>query len=164
MAVLVGLVIGTVIGAAEGIWVLQSQGLFGRYNELIAWAIVFDAPAMIGLEVGLAIISGVFFSFMEKAPTLRGLVSLQLGETAFVSVLGYSVWLRGTANPADLVGASLLPLLPVAIWSLLFGELVLGVALWVFERAPVLRRFQIRHLLAVEVVVILVAIAFGFSR
>lgn len=164
VALLVGLVVGTLIGIGEGIWVLQSQGLFGRYNELVAWAIAFDAPAMVGVELGLAVLSAIFFSFMEKVPSIRGLVSLQLGETAYVLVLGWGIWLEGSVNPAVFVGTSLLILLPFAAFALALGQFVLAVAIMLLERAPILQSFRIRYLLALEAIVIAIAIAFGFSR
>lgn len=164
VALLVGLAIGTLIGLGEGIWVLQSESLFGRYNELVAWAIAFDVPAMVAVELGLALISGLFFSIMERVPSIRGLVSLQLGETAFALALGWGVWLEGTGNPSVFGGASLLRLVPFAAFALALGQLVLAVAMMLPDRMPIVERFRVRYLLVLEAVVIVIAIAFGFSR
>jgi hypothetical protein len=164
VALMVGLVIGTFIGVIEGIAVLQTQGLFGRYNELVAWAIAFDAPATIGVELALGVVSGLIFSFMRVVPGRRQLVSLQLGETAFVLPVAVRVWSAGTADPANFAGNSLGVLLPVGVVGLLLGGLVLAISMWITDHASLIRRLNPRSWLVFEVVVVVVAIIFGFSR
>ncbi len=74
VALLVGLVLGTGIGIGEGVWVLLSQGVLGRYDELVAWAIVVDAGALIGVEFGLALLGGLILFLVRHVPSPRKLV------------------------------------------------------------------------------------------
>jgi hypothetical protein len=164
VALLVGLVVGTCIGVGEGIAVLQIQGLFGRYNELVAWAIAFDAPAAIAVELGLGFVSGLIFSLMRIVPGRRQLVSLQLGETAFVIALAVGVWSGGTADPAVLASNPLGVLLPAGVVGLLLGGLVLSISMWLTVHAPLIRKLHARSWLLFEAVVVVIAIVFGFSR
>jgi hypothetical protein len=164
VALLVGLVVGTGLGVAEGLSVLHVEGLFGRYNELVAWAIVFDAPATIVVELALAVISAAMFSLMRLVPMRRHLVALQLGETAFAGMLIAGIWLEVTVSPAWSEGSWLVILLPSAIAGILLGGFVLGITMWIIERASFVQRLQARYWVALEAVVLLAAIAFGFSR
>lgn len=164
VAVLVGLVVGTGIGVGEGIAVLQSQELFGRYNELVAWAIAFDASAMIALEVAIAIVGGIMFSFARVVPIWRHLVALQLGETAFAAVLGIGIWQQGNQNPAIFAGDPIGALLPLGLEGLIIGAAVLALSFWLAEHAPFVRKLRIRYWLVFEAVVVVSAVAFGFSH
>lgn len=164
VALVVGLVVGTALGVIEGIWVLESEGLFGRYNELVAWAIAFDAPVIMAVEIGLAVIGSIVNSFMRFVPARRDLAALQLGETVFVGVVTFGVWLQGNADPSFVEQNWIGVLLPPAIIGLLLGELVLAIGLWIANRASAVRRFKLRYWLAAEVAVIIAAVAFGFSR
>jgi hypothetical protein len=164
VALLVGLVVGTGIGIGEGISVLQSEGLFGRYNELVAWAIVFDAPATIALEIGLAIISASLFTLIRRVPSRPGLVALQLGETAFAGALVVGVWLESTSSRSWFAGGWLRVLLPPSIAGVLLGVSVLTLTMWIVEHAHFLHRLQLRYWLVLEAVAVVAAVAFGFSR
>ncbi len=245
VALLVGLVLGTGIGIGEGVWVLLSQGVLGRYDELVAWAIVVDAGALIGVEFGLALLGGVILFLVrlvsrllelvvrhidvdrcslaprgrwmgtrpyatpapqnQNGPPLadrrslapRGrwagtrpyatpapqnhygpplaatrpqshqvaaLVSLQLGETVFVTALAWGIWSQGTVNPSLFASNPLGVLLPPAAAGLALGELVLAASMWMAEHAPIVGRLHARHWLILEVVVFALAIAFGFTR
>ncbi len=164
VALLVGLVVGTFIGLAEGLWVLLSQGVLGRYNELVAWAILIDASAMIAVEFGLALISGLICFMLRLTPLPRRLVALQLGETAFTMVFGPGIWSQGTVAPASFVTNPVGVILPPALAGLLLGELVLAISLWITERASFVHRLRARYWLAFEAGVVIAAIAFGFSH
>lgn len=164
VALMVGLVVGTAVGAGEGIMVLQTQGLFGRYNELIAWAIAFDAPAVIAAELVLALISGLLFSIIRVVPLKRHLVGLQLGETVLAMSLAYSVWSQGNTDPSifarNMIGGLLWP----AAIGLFAGELVLVASIWISDRAPFVRNLRARYWLLFEAAVVVIAVAFGFSH
>jgi hypothetical protein len=162
VALLVGLVVGTFIGLGEGVTVLLSEGVLGRYNELVAWAIVVDASAMIAVEFGLAIISGLIFFLTRRVPILRRLVALQLGETVFVMAFALGLWSQGTAAPAAWVTNPVGVILPPALVGLLLGEFALATSMWIMEHAPLVRRLHARDWLILEAAVVMVAIAFGF--
>ena len=164
VALLVGLVVGTCIGVGEGVAVLQTQGLFGRYNELVAWAIAFDAPATIAVEFGLAIISGLIFSFIRLVPGRRQLVAMQLGETVFVIALATGLWSFYTAKSSLFPGNPVEALLLAGLAGIMLGGLVLAISMWVTDHAPFVRLLRVRYWLLLELVVVASAIAFGFSH
>jgi hypothetical protein len=163
-ALLVGLVLGTCIGVAEGAYVLLSENVVGRYNELVGWAIVVDASAMVGVELVLALLNGPILYLRHIAPVPRKLVSLFLGESAFLMILASGMWSRGIADPMVFARDPLGAVLQSAVVGLILGAVVLAASMWITERALFFRRARVRYWLAFEAVVIVVAILFGFSR
>lgn len=164
VAITVGLLVGTLIGVGEGIAVLVTQGLVGRYNELIAWAIAFDAPATVIVELGLAIISGVILSVARFVPVRRNLTAMQLGETAFVGTVAVGIWSTGMGSPALISTNWLAVLLAPAVAGILLGGLVLALIVWLCEHTPVIRRMKIGYWIVLEAGVVMAAVAYGFSR
>ncbi len=164
VALLVGLVLGTCIGLAEGISTILSQGVLGRYNELVAWAILIDASAMVAVEFGLALVSGLVFCLARRVPLPRHLVPLQLGETVFILLLAQGLWSQGTLNPAPFFRNPLGVVLPPALVGLVLGEGLLALSWWTVEHARFLQRLRVRYWLVLESVVALIVIAFSFSR
>ncbi len=164
VALMVGLVLGTVIGIGEGVWVLYSQEVFGRYNELLAWAILIDAGGMIALELALGLIACIFLSLFRLLPSPRQLVPLQLGATAFALALGWGLWWRGLADPsAFFTNASAVIVVP-AILGFALGEAVLAGSMWVTARVPFVYRIKGRYWLFFEGAVMVAAVALTFIR
>ncbi len=164
VALLVGLIVGTGLGLLEGIYVLLSQGVLGRYNELVAWAILIDASVMVSVEWGLALVSGLVFCWARRVPIPRHLVSLQLGETAFILWLAQGLWSQGTLNPSPFFRDPLGVVLPPALVGLVLGEAILALSWWIIGHALFLQRLRARYWLVLESVVALIVIAFSFSR
>ncbi|MGB8645269.1 MAG: hypothetical protein WCF84_08525 [Anaerolineae bacterium] len=163
VAFMVGLVVGTLIGAGEGLGVLFTQEVFGRYNELVAWAIVIDAGALIAVECALAVIGGLICLARRLVAPLRHLVALQLGETAFITVFGVGLWSQGIANPALLGSNPLGALWRSALVGLVLGEATLALVMWLTDYSAFVRGLRARYWLALEAVVLIIAIAFGFT-
>lgn len=160
----VGIILGTIIGLIEGISVLVSQDLVGRYNELVAWAIVFDASAVVAVELGIGFLSALVFTAERRALSPYRLVALQIGESAFAFALAMGIWAEGTAdptlpvsNPLGLIG------LPF-VASAAAGACALVVSRWMLEQMPLFRRLRPRYWLVAEAAVLVGAIAFSFSH
>lgn len=164
VALLVGLVLGTSVGLLEGISVLVSQELLGRYNELVAWAILFDTSAIIAVEIGLAILNALVFTVMQFEVVSYRLVALQLGESVFAATLAFGLWTQGTANPHLLATSPISVIWQPALAGILLGEIVLAAAKWVVDQMPLIRRLDARYWLVAEAVIVFGAVAFGFSR
>ncbi len=162
VALMVGLVVGTLIGLCESLYALISLELVGRYNELVAWAIVIDASALIAAEFGFALLSGLIFLFRRRVPLPRQLVSLQLGETVFALVFAQSLWSQGFADAS--VFTRNLPgvILPPAALGLVLGECILAASMWITDHAPFTRRLRARYWLLLEAATIVVAIIVGY--
>lgn len=160
----VGIVLGTIVGLYEGASVLLTEDLVGRYNELVAWAIAFDASAVVAVEFFFAFLSALIFT-AERRPVIPfRLVALQIGESVFGLVFAVGAWNNGMAdplspvtNPAGLIG---LPLLVGA----LAGAVALLLSRWTLERIPLIRRLSPRYWLVAEAAVVVGAILFGFSH
>ncbi len=164
VALLVGLVLGTAVGLTEGISVLLSQELLGRYNELVAWSIAFDASAVIAVEIGLAVLNALVFTVMQYEAVPYRLVALQLGESAFASTLAFGLWTNGIANPPLLASHPISIIGQPVIVGILLGELVLVTTKFVIDQLPLLRRLRVRYWLIAEGLIIIGAVAFGFSH
>jgi hypothetical protein len=164
VAFLVGLIVGTLIGLGEGVNALLSQGVLGRYDELVAWAIAVDASALIAVEFGLAVISGVIFLVRRREPVPRWLVALQLGETVFILTFALILWSQGTVDPYSISDNPLGVLLPAALAGLGLGELTLIGSMWLMVHAPFLARLRARYWLLAETAVVLLAVVFAIRR
>ncbi len=164
VAFLVGLVVGTLIGCAEGLYALWGQEVFGRYNELVAWAMFIDASALIAAQFALALLGGLFLFLGRLTPTPRGLVPLQLGETVFTLVFAYRIWTVGIANPALWFTNVLGLVLPPALIGLALGEFALVGTLWLMEHVPFMLRLRARYWLIAEAIVAVLAVAFAFTH
>jgi len=164
VALWVGIILGTIVGLVEGISVLVSQDLVGRYNELVAWAIVFDASAVIALEFGIGFLSALVFTVERRAVSPYRLVSLQIGESAYAFALAAGIWSRGTADPA-LVTSNLPGLMGVPfVTSAILGACALLVTRWVVGRLPLFRRLSPRYWLIAEAAVLVGVVAFSFTH
>ncbi len=160
----VGIVLGTIVGLAEGVSVLLSQDLVGRYNELVAWAIVFDASAVVAVEFFFGFLSVLVFTVERRVVSPYRLVALQIGESVFAGAFALGLWVQGTTDPglfvSNLAGLIRLPLIAAA----LLGAVALLVSRWVIERIPPIRRLSPRYWMVAEAAVLVGAIAFSFSR
>jgi len=160
IAVLVGLGLGTFIGWAEGIAVLGSQHLFGRYDKLVPWAIAFDASALIVFGLALTCISELILLITRQKPSPAEMISLQLGTTVSTVVMVWIVaWLNVDAK-MHLTDA-LRILLPAIIAGLLVGGIAYAVARRVEARHVLSDVFKPQTWLVGEIVVLIVAVGFG---
>ena len=164
VAFLAGLILGATVGLAEGITVLVSQGLQGRYNELVAWAILFDTCAVVAVEIGLAVLNAVIFTLKQFEAVPYRLVALQLGESFFAATLAFGLWTQGTANPRLLSTNFVSVIWQPAIAGILLGEIVLVMVNLVVDQLPLIRRLDVRFWLVAEAVIVIGAIAFSFTH
>ncbi len=160
---MVGLIVGTLIGIAEGIRVLLDQNLMGQYNDLVAWAILADAATLIAAELVLAVFNGLVLGILRQSPPLSALVPLQLAETGYLLVLTQGLWATGSANPHLLASNPLTVLAFPAIAGLALGLTVLVIAFKSIHLS-IFQHFHPRYWLAAELIVIIAAIAFGLNR
>ncbi len=164
VAFLAGLILGTAAGLIESISVLVVQGLLGRYNELVAWAILFDTFAIVAVEIGLATLNAVIFTVKQYEAVLYRLVALQLGDSVFAATLVVGLWTQGTANPHLLATSPISVIWQPAITGIVLGEIVQVIAKLVVDQLPLIRRLDARFWLAAEAIIVIGAIAFSFMH
>ena len=164
VALLVGLILGAIVGVFEGVSVLLSQGLLGRYDELIAWSIAVNTFAIVAVELGLAVLNAIIFSVMQFESEAHDLVALVLAESVFVAVTAFGLWTRGIADPHLLATSTIRVIGLPALVGIVLGELVLAPVKLTLDRVPLLRRLSARYWIAAEGLVVIVAVAFSFSR
>jgi arylsulfatase A-like enzyme len=75
---MLGLGFGTLLGLIEGITALVSNGQFGRYNDLVPWAILFDASTLTAVELLAAVLIQLPFLYRRHLPSARVLVVHQI--------------------------------------------------------------------------------------
>jgi arylsulfatase A-like enzyme len=170
IVVLVGVGSAALAGWTEGLWVLSSEQLFGRYNELVAWAIAFDAGALIGFGLVVALVSEWLSRRMRRSLTSRALVSMHLGAAAFLLALGWGVWSQGlvataqtTANFSGWIRQLPSLLAPAALVALLVGDGAWLSVTWLTTHRRFTRRLSARVWLVGEGILLLAALAFGLE-
>ncbi len=163
-ALMTGLVIGTLIGLAEGASVLINEGLLGRYNELLSWAIAFDAPTLIAIEIGLAVLSSLFLLAQSNFPPARALIPLLSGETVFVAVLALGIWTLGSSHFSLLARAPFVVIIVSALVGLALALLTLAVLFELLEHVQFFRRLRARYWLTAEAAVLIAVVAFGMTH
>jgi hypothetical protein len=164
IALLAGLILGACVGVYEGVSVLLSQELLGRYNELVAWSIAFDTSAIVAVEIGLSVLNAIVFTVMAFESVPHHLVALQLGESVFAAITAFGLWTQGTAQPHLLATSPISVIGPPGLVGILLGELVLVIIKSMLDRMPLLRRLTVRYWLVAEGVVVLGAVAFSFTH
>ncbi len=164
VAFFVGLALGIAVGLVDGISVLVLQGLLGRYNELVAWAILFDACAIIAVEVGLAVLNAIIFTVLRWETVPYRLVALLLGESVFTATLAFGLWTQGTENLHLLATSPINVILFPAIVGIVLGEIALAVIRLIVDQLPLIRRLNAPYWLAAEAVVVIGAVAFSLTR
>ena len=161
IAILVGLGLGVLVGWTEGITALETQHLFGRYDELVPWAIAFDASALIALGVALAITSEIIFFITRQRPAAEDLVSFQIGVSVTAVVMAGSVAVQNMSNSQAYLANAFRILAP----SIIAGVLAAGVALVVARRIAAQRvwmqRLKARTWLVGDIVVLVAAVGFS---
>ncbi len=162
-ALLVGIGVGTVLGFVEGSYALVSGGLVGRYNNLVIWAILFDASALTALELASALVVELVLLPRRRLPSPISLVSLQLGVGVLGATVAWTAWSLDRANPSSLIANGLKPLEPAAMLGLLLGAIVALVTYGLVTRWRALRQLNARVWFAVEALVWLVALGFGLN-
>lgn len=164
VALLVGLILGAIVGVFEGVAVLLSQDLMGRYNELVAWSIAFDTFAIVAVELGLAILNAIIFNVMQFEPLSHDLVALVLAESVFVAITAFGLWTQGITDPHLLATSPIRVIGQPALVGIVLGELVLVPVKLTLDRVPLLRRLSARYWLVAEGLVVIGAVAFSFSH
>jgi arylsulfatase A-like enzyme len=160
IALLVGLGLGVLVGWAEGIGVLESQHLFGRYDELVPWAIVFDAGALIVLGLSLACVSEFLFLITHQEPALEELFSFQLGTAVSAVVMGWIVASLNIDAQGYLANAARI-LLPTLAAGLLAGGIGYALARRITARRALARALNPRTWLAGEVIILVAAVGWS---
>lgn len=162
VALLAGLLLGAFVGLYEGVSVLLSQDLLGRYNELVAWSIAFDTSAIVAAEIGLAVLNAIIFTVLAYESVPHHLVALQVAESVFAATIAFGLWTNGIANIHLLATSPISVIGPPGLVGILLGELVLVIVKSILDWMPRLRRLTARYWLIAEGVIVLGAVAFSF--
>lgn len=164
VALLVGLILGAIVGVFEGVSVLLSQDLMGRYNELVAWSIAFDTSAIVALEIGLAVLNAMIFIVMQFESVSRDLVALLLAESVFAGITAVGLWTQGTADPRLLAASPIRVIGLPALAGIVLGGFVLVPVKLMLDRIPLLRHLRARYWFIAEGLVVIGAVAFSFTH
>lgn len=160
IALVVGLGLGMLVGWAEGIGVLESQHLFGRYDELVPWAIAFDAGALIVFGLVLACVSEFIFLITRQDLSPDEMASFQLGTAVSAVVMVCIVSSLNIAAKAYLANAPRI-LLPTIIAGLLAGGIAYTLARRIAARHVLSRVLNPRTWLVGEIVVLVTMVGFS---
>ncbi len=162
-ALLIGLVLGTLLGIAEGLSVLSWQHLWGQYDELVPWSILANAGLLAAWELVTALAVGLIVRILHYRPSLRFLVALQLGLGILALVVGIGFWSANKADPTLPVLKNLDQMNSAFIFATLLAALIALVAYLVASRAPRLSRLGFRPWIVLLVVAWVGAILFGLN-
>ena len=161
IALLVGLGLGVLVGWIEGIGVLETQHLFGRYDELVPWAIVFDAGALIAFGIAIAVASEVIFLVMRQRPVTEDLVSFQIGVSVSAVVMAWSVAAQNILDPQTYLANAIRILTPSVIAGVLAGGIAFAGARRVAAQRAWAQRLKARTWLVGDIVVLVAAVGFS---
>ncbi len=161
IAILVGLGLGVLVGWIEGIGVLETQHLFGRYDELVPWAIAFDTCALIALGIALSIASEIIFFVTRQRPAMEDLVSFQLGVSVTAVVMVWSVSAQNIPDAQTYLANALRTLGPSIIAGVLAAGVAFGVARRIVARRVWAQRLKVRTWLVGDIVILVAAVGFS---